>query len=108
MDSSLLSKIWFVEVDLMTGEWSTIFEYLLKCRRLSYLNPGKLGYTMGGDSPHLRSWNGRRWEDSQALWSVNIPDGNGLEKVVKMLADRAGGVSAYKHQCFYQFEDYGL
>jgi hypothetical protein len=29
--------------------------------------------------------------------SVNIPNGNGLEKVVKMLANRASEVSAYKH-----------
>ena len=50
---------------------------------------------MGGDSSPLRPWNERRWGDRQAQWSVNIPDRNGLEKVVKMLADRAVGLSLY-------------
>ena len=63
LESSVLSKIWFEDVDLTTGEWSEVFAHLLRCPQLSYFNPENLGYARGGDTFHLRAWNGRPWED---------------------------------------------
>jgi hypothetical protein len=95
LKSSMLSRLWFEDVDLTAGEWSEVFDHLCKCSSLSYLNPHNMGYSRDGESSHLRMWSGRPWEDWMNLWSEHPPDKDGLVEVMDMLIERARGREDY-------------
>ena len=83
--------LWLEDVELMDRTWTDVFQYLITCEAIKFLEIWNLNYHRLGESSDFRGhYDGRPWENSAEIWSHNEEDGERLADLVQTVLQRGG------------------